>query len=86
MTKTSVLCSFLLTISFFVQAQSPETVMQAPVVKAAFRAIEHNEPEMLLEQARICEIAAPPFHEEQRGLELKRLFQAPLAEVPPESM
>ncbi len=76
MTKTSVLCSFLLTISFFVQAQSPETVMQDPVVKAAFRAIEHNEPEMLLEQARICETAAPPFHEEQRGLELKRLFQA----------
>src|SRR5439155_13438287 len=26
-------------------------------------------------QVRICEIAAPPFHEEQRGLELKRVFE-----------
>lgn len=29
---------------------------------------------MISEQIRVCEIPAPPFNEEQRGLELKRLF------------
>src|SRR3954451_17664399 len=49
--------------------------MNEPTIKAAFQAIERNEPHMLDEQARVCEIPAPPFHEEQRGLELKGLFE-----------
>ncbi|MBV8833943.1 MAG: M20/M25/M40 family metallo-hydrolase [Acidobacteriaceae bacterium] len=56
-------------------AQDPQTLIKDPTVIAAFDAIKRNEPRMLSEQARICEIAAPPFHEEQRGLELKKLFE-----------
>lgn len=56
-------------------AQDPAALMSDPSVKAAFQAIERNEPHMLDEQARVCEIPAPPFHEEQRGLELKGLFE-----------
>jgi tripeptide aminopeptidase len=56
--------------------QDPAALLSEPTVKAAFQAIEHNEPRMLDEQARVCEIPAPPFHEEQRGLEFKKLFQS----------
>jgi len=58
------------------RGQDPATLMNEPTVKAAFQAIERNEPHMLDEQARVCEIPAPPFHEEQRGLEFKRLFES----------
>jgi acetylornithine deacetylase/succinyl-diaminopimelate desuccinylase-like protein len=44
-------------------------------MRAAFAAIERNEPRMIEEQIRVCQIAAPPFHEEVRGRELERLFQ-----------
>jgi acetylornithine deacetylase/succinyl-diaminopimelate desuccinylase-like protein len=56
-------------------AADPAGLLTDPTVKAAFTAIEHNEPEMIAEQMRVCEIAAPPFHEQQRGLEFKRLFE-----------
>src|SRR5262249_39936795 len=56
-------------------AQSPAELMNDPTVRAALDAAKRNEPHILDEQARICEIAAPPFHEEKRGLELKRLFE-----------
>jgi acetylornithine deacetylase/succinyl-diaminopimelate desuccinylase-like protein len=56
-------------------AQGPAAQLNDPAIKSAFSAIERNEPQMLQEQVRICEIAAPPFHEEQRGLELKKLFE-----------
>ena len=38
---------------------------------------EHSEirpPEIIAEQIRVCEIAAPPFGEEKRGLEFKNIF------------
>src|SRR5947209_13884887 len=57
-------------------AQDPAGLMNEPTVKAAFQAIERNEPHMLDEQARVCEIPAPSFHEEQRGLEFKKLFES----------
>jgi acetylornithine deacetylase/succinyl-diaminopimelate desuccinylase-like protein len=50
------------------------TLLKDATVEAAFAAIQHNEPEMIAQQIRICEIPAPPFHEKARGLELKRLF------------
>jgi tripeptide aminopeptidase len=56
-------------------AQSPADLMADPTVRAALDAARRNEPATLDLQARICEIPAPPFHEEQRGLELKRLFE-----------
>src|SRR5215813_12078564 len=55
-------------------AQSPADLMNDPTVRAALDAARRNEPATLDLQARICEIPAPPFHEDQRGLELKRLF------------
>ena len=40
------------------------------------KAIETNEPHFIDEQVRLCEIAAPPFHEDKRAAELARLFKA----------
>lgn len=62
-------------VSSCIYAQDPQMLLKDPSVNAAFSAIKQNEPEMLSEQERICEIAAPPFHEQQRGLELKKLFE-----------
>lgn len=72
--KTNVLLA-LCVVSLRAYAQDPQTLLKEPGIKAAFSAIQQNEPEMLSEQQRICEIAAPPFHEQQRGLELKRIFE-----------
>ena len=56
-------------------AQSPEELMKDPAVRAAMDAAKRNEPRTLELQARVCEIPAPPFKEEVRAQELKRLFQ-----------
>jgi acetylornithine deacetylase/succinyl-diaminopimelate desuccinylase-like protein len=42
---------------------------------AALDAVKRNEPHFIDEQIRICEIPAPPFHEEARAKEMERLFQ-----------
>lgn len=34
------------------------------------------EPQIIAEQRRVCEIAAPTFQEEKRGLEFKRIFES----------
>src|SRR5271169_4585849 len=44
-------------------------------IKSALDAAERNEPHFIQEQIRVCEIPAPPFHEEARGKEMQRLFQ-----------
>jgi len=70
--------TLLLTISFTVvlcSAQNPAELMRDPTVKAALEAAKRNEPRIIEEQIRICEIPAPPFKEDQRGHELQRLFQ-----------
>ena len=46
-----------------------------PAVKSALEAAKRNEPRFIEEQVRICEIPAPPFHEDLRGKELERMFQ-----------
>src|SRR5688572_25645262 len=56
-------------------AQTPAELMAEATVRAAMEAARGDEPRTLDLQARICEIPAPPFHEERRGLELKRLFE-----------
>jgi len=59
------------------QAQkTAEQILALPTTKAAMQAIVANEPHFIDEEARITEIPAPPFHETERGLELKRLFTA----------
>ena len=57
-------------------AQDAARLPEDPTVKAALAAVEANEPHFIDEQIRICEIPAPPFHEEIRAKELERLFKA----------
>jgi acetylornithine deacetylase/succinyl-diaminopimelate desuccinylase-like protein len=47
-----------------------------PGVKRALAIVEQNEPEILNEQARICQIAAPPFKEQARGQALREVFSS----------
>src|SRR5690348_6142839 len=42
---------------------------------AALAAAERNEPSIVEEQIRLCEIPAPPFHEEARAREMERQFR-----------
>jgi acetylornithine deacetylase/succinyl-diaminopimelate desuccinylase-like protein len=57
-------------------AQSPAELMNEPAIRAAFAAIQRNEPSVIESQIAICEIPAPPFKEEVRAQELKRRFEA----------
>src|SRR5437870_3634500 len=66
---------FLLFAAIHCRAQSPVELMKDPAVRAAMDAARRNEPRTLELQARVCEIPAPPYKEEVRGQELKRLFQ-----------
>lgn len=54
--------------------QSPAELLKDPTVRAALDAAKRNEPAAIDQEVRVCEIPAPPFHEEARGLELKKLF------------
>jgi tripeptide aminopeptidase len=56
-------------------AQDAARLMQDATVKDALNAAKRNEPHFIEEQIRICEIPAPPFHEDVRGKELERLFK-----------
>jgi tripeptide aminopeptidase len=56
-------------------AQDPAALMREPTIKAALDAVVRNEPHFIEEQIRICQIPAPPFHEEARGKELERIFK-----------
>jgi acetylornithine deacetylase/succinyl-diaminopimelate desuccinylase-like protein len=65
-------------IAFFAAApfaQDPAALMNDPSIRAAFDAVKRNEPSVIEQQIKLCEIPAPPFHEEARGRELKRLFE-----------
>jgi hypothetical protein len=57
------------------RAQNIQKLAEEPTVKAALDAAKHNEAHYIDEQIRICEIPAPPFHEDTRGKDLERLFQ-----------
>ena len=47
-----------------------------PSVKQALAFVQQNEPSVLDEQVRFCEIAAPPFKEQQRAEAMKKTFEA----------
>jgi len=64
----------LLGTEFLSFAQAPAALMRDPSVKAALEAAKTNEPKTLERQLQVCAIAAPPFHETARGIELQRLF------------
>jgi acetylornithine deacetylase/succinyl-diaminopimelate desuccinylase-like protein len=62
-------------LAFSAAAQDAARLAEDPTVKTALLAVKHNEGHFIDEQVRICEIPAPPFHEEVRGKELERLFK-----------
>jgi acetylornithine deacetylase/succinyl-diaminopimelate desuccinylase-like protein len=66
---------FLIATAGVLPAQTPAELMKEPTVRAALEAARRNEPQAIDLQAKVCEIPAPPFHEEERGRELKRLFE-----------
>src|SRR5579864_8154977 len=63
-------------IATFACAQDAAKLAEDPTVKAALDAVKRNESHFIDEQARFCEIPAPPFKEEVRGKEFERLFKA----------
>ena len=69
---TSALVLFSLAVGL---GQDAARLASEPDIKAALDAVKRNEPHFIDEQIRICEIPAPPFHEEARGQELERLFK-----------
>jgi tripeptide aminopeptidase len=48
---------------------------QDAAVAAALAAVEADEPRLLDDQARLCEVPAPPFKEERRAALYKQLFE-----------
>jgi acetylornithine deacetylase/succinyl-diaminopimelate desuccinylase-like protein len=50
--------------------------MTEPPVRAALEAVRRNEPQIIEEQVRLCEIPAPPFKERQRAEAYKAVFAA----------
>jgi acetylornithine deacetylase/succinyl-diaminopimelate desuccinylase-like protein len=56
-------------------APSAADLVKDPAVKAALDAAKANEAQTIADQIRLCEIPAPPFKEEVRGQELKRVFE-----------
>jgi acetylornithine deacetylase/succinyl-diaminopimelate desuccinylase-like protein len=57
------------------EAASAGDLLKDPAVKAALDAAKASEAQTIADQIRICEIPAPPFKEEVRGQELKRVFE-----------
>jgi tripeptide aminopeptidase len=66
--------SLLVAFTALGYSQDASALRQEPAVKAALDAVVRNEPQFIEEQIRVCEIPAPPFHEDARGKELARLF------------
>jgi tripeptide aminopeptidase len=73
--RFSTLPAILVAIASAALSQDASRLMEDPAVKSALEAAKRNEPRFIDEQIRICEIPAPPFHEDVRGKELARLFQ-----------
>ena len=51
-------------------------LMAIPQVKAAVESTRRNEPQIIEEQVRLCEIEAPPFREQKRAAALKAAFES----------
>jgi tripeptide aminopeptidase len=57
-------------------AADPAALVQSAQMRTALDYAKRIEPEIIKEQRRVCEIAAPTFQEEKRGLEFKRIFES----------
>jgi tripeptide aminopeptidase len=53
-----------------------EQLLAEPAVKAAIDAVRRNEPQIIEEQIRLCEIPAPPFKEQKRAEAYKATFES----------
>src|SRR5262245_1638672 len=51
-----------------------QRLLQDSAVKAALDAAKSTEPQLIEEQQAICEVPAPPFHEEKRAQLLRQKF------------
>jgi acetylornithine deacetylase/succinyl-diaminopimelate desuccinylase-like protein len=51
-------------------------LLREPSVKSAIDRLKSNEPKLLDEQIRLCEIPAPPFKESRRADALRQSFQS----------
>jgi acetylornithine deacetylase/succinyl-diaminopimelate desuccinylase-like protein len=74
--SSSLTLMALLAIGHTSYAQEPAQILAKPEVQQAMQVIKSSEPHFIDEQVRICEIAAPPFHEDKRAEELAKLFKA----------
>ncbi len=52
-----------------------ERLLQEASIKAAVAAVKRDEPRVIEDQVRLCEIPAPPFKEERRAQALRDAFQ-----------
>lgn len=57
-------------------AADPSQLTRQAEIRDALAIVQRIEPEILAEQRRVCEIPAPTFAEEKRGLEFKRIFES----------
>jgi len=57
-------------------SQDAAAIRATPRIRAALDSIRAHNAWTIAQQISICEIAAPPFHEAKRGLELHRRFHA----------
>lgn len=73
--RTSRIAPALIALQALAFSQDPAALMQDPSIKAALEAARRNEAHFIDEQIRLCEIPAPPFHEDTRGREMERLFK-----------
>ena len=75
--KTTTALALALLIPGLAAAQTADVgalLMADKTVVAALERAKVNETEIIAEQVRVCEIPAPPFGEEKRGLEFKNIF------------
>ena len=70
--RSALVCGSLLTIVFGI----PVPAQQPPAIKSALDHIKADNAWTLDQQVSICEIAAPPFKEQQRAAEMKRRFES----------
>ena len=72
--NASLLRPVLFLAGSLVGLAAPASLVERPTVRAALAALERAEPETLNEQARICEIPAPPFEEKVRAEYFRKMF------------
>ena len=73
-------CLLVFTAAHAAAQDQPSTIgarlLATPAIKNAVDATRRNEPAVIDEQARLCEIEAPPFKEEKRAAALRATFEA----------